>query len=157
MTLEQANRKLAILAATTEATLHLGETIMAQAVKRHVKAVYGDASKLQPDLAESTQAERSRLGFEPNQPLLRTGELLRDSIKIAYEPFGFRVGSEEPVAAYQEFGTATIPPRPAVAIGCSEAMPDVIAIAGSTVRAVMGDRRPLEALAFAEVAEDENL
>jgi hypothetical protein len=142
------------LAATSATTEHLGETLMAQAVKRHIQETYGDASKLQ-DLAESTQAERVRLGYTPNDPLVRTGELLRDSIKIEYDSLGFRVGSEEPVAEYQEFGTARIPPRPAIAIGSAAALPEVEAIAGATMKAMTGNRRPLEVLAFAEVSRDE--
>jgi len=65
-----------------------------------------------PQLADSTQEERARLGYPPNEPLLRTGEL-RDSIKHTVESadLGF-VGTNDAVAKYQEFGTSKIPPRP---------------------------------------------
>ncbi|WOJ89848.1 hypothetical protein RZS28_00595 [Methylocapsa polymorpha] len=65
-----------------------------------------------PQLAESTQEDRARLGYPPNEPLLRTGEL-RDSIKheVASGNEGY-VGTNSPIAKYQEFGTIKIPPRP---------------------------------------------
>ena len=72
-------------------------------------------------LKRSTQRERERHGFTPNDPLLRTGDL-RDSIKKAvYGSFAV-VGSDSMIAVYQELGThgvgvdpATgyhVPPRP---------------------------------------------
>jgi phage gpG-like protein len=145
MTAAQLAEKMAVLVAAAEATAHLGETLMAETVKTHIKDVYGDSGKLQ-DLADSTQEERARLGYSPNDPLVRTGQLLRDSIKIAYDPKGFAVGSEEPVAAFQEFGTGHIPPRPAIAIGASEAMPEVREIMVATAKAVLGFPLDLEAL-----------
>lgn len=63
-------------------------------------------------LAEATQAERARLGFTPDDPLLRDGTLIRDSIKHEVAGHEAVIGSTEEVAAYQEFGTNRIPPRP---------------------------------------------
>jgi phage gpG-like protein len=62
-------------------------------------------------LAASTQAERARLGFTPNDPLERTGKLAR-SIEITIQGHTGYVGTNDPVAEYQEYGTARIPPRP---------------------------------------------
>ncbi len=62
-------------------------------------------------LAPSTQEERARLGFTPNDPLKRTGELAR-SIEITIQGHTGYVGTNDPVAPYQEYGTARIPPRP---------------------------------------------
>jgi hypothetical protein len=72
-------------------------------------------------LADSTIEEKQRLGYvnqvSPTDPLLRTGSL-RASIKGSHEPTGLGsgtvdFGSDDPVAAYQEFGTDRgIPPRP---------------------------------------------
>jgi hypothetical protein len=62
------------------------------------------------EIAEYTKEDRSRKGFTPNDPLLRTGAL-RDSIhhkvvdKVAY------VGSDSDILVYQQLGTARIPPR----------------------------------------------
>lgn len=62
-------------------------------------------------LAPSTQEERARLGFTPNDPLKRTGELSR-SIEITIQGHTGYVGTNDPVAEYMENGTSRIPPRP---------------------------------------------
>lgn len=62
-------------------------------------------------LADSTVAQRERLGFTPNDPLLRTGEL-RGSIERQVHNLEAVIGSKSDIAAYQEFGTDKIPPRP---------------------------------------------
>lgn len=64
-----------------------------------------------PSLAESTQTERERLGFTPDDPLLRRGDL-RESIEHEVSGMTAVIGSKDDVAAYQEFGTDKIPPRP---------------------------------------------
>jgi hypothetical protein len=64
-----------------------------------------------PQLAESTQAERERLGYTPNDPLLRTGEM-RETIEHETHEFTAVIGSKDDKAAWQEFGTDRIPPRP---------------------------------------------
>lgn len=62
-------------------------------------------------LADSTEAEKSRLGYPADAPLLREGAL-RDSIEHEVHGNEAVIGSKSDIAAYQEFGTATIPPRP---------------------------------------------
>lgn len=62
-------------------------------------------------LADSTEAEKARLGYPMDAPLLRTGEL-RDEITHEVEGMEAVVGSADPVMVYQELGTPTIPPRP---------------------------------------------
>ena len=62
-------------------------------------------------LAESTESEKSRLGYPTGAPLLREGDM-RDSIEYEVEGMEAVIGSKSDIAAYQEFGTATIPPRP---------------------------------------------
>lgn len=64
-----------------------------------------------PSLAESTQDERARLGYTQDDPLLRTGDM-RDTIEHETEQFRAVIGSKDDIAAYQEFGTDRIPPRP---------------------------------------------
>lgn len=75
-----------------------------------------------PQLAESTQKDREHKGFAPNEPLLRTGDM-RDSIKHAVVDGVGYVFSNDPIAAYQELGTAHIPPRSFLA-SASAAMED---------------------------------
>lgn len=69
-------------------------------------------------LADSTIEERSRLGFTPDDPLLRTGKL-RDSIQSEIRTVANYdstqeaiIGSKLEVAEIQEFGTSRIPARP---------------------------------------------
>ena len=64
-----------------------------------------------PELAESTQKERERLGFAPNDPLERT-DALKNSISREVRVPEAVVGSTSDIMVYQELGTATIPPRP---------------------------------------------
>lgn len=63
------------------------------------------------ELAESTMAERGRLGYPENEPLLRDGTL-RDSISHEVEQLEVTVGSTSEIAEYHEFGTSKMPPRP---------------------------------------------
>jgi HK97 gp10 family phage protein len=82
----------------------------AKAVIGHYREGYG-----WPQLAPATQADRVRKGFPANEPLLRTGSL-RESIEWTAplhegaEVVGY-VGTNHPVAKFQELGTAKIPPR----------------------------------------------
>ena len=66
------------------------------------------------ELADSTKADRARQGYAENDPLLRDGTL-RDSIVTEHTVMQAVIGSKNPIAAYQEFGTETIPPRPFLA------------------------------------------
>jgi hypothetical protein len=71
-----------------------------------------------PPLSPRTIAEKGRLGFtgqvSSTDPLLRTGEL-RDSIKHVVEDVEVILGSDDPQAAYHEYGTEREPPRPFIA------------------------------------------
>lgn len=63
------------------------------------------------NLAEATVDDRLRKGFTPDDPLLRTGDL-RKSITTKVDGNVAGIGSESPIALYQEQGTSKIPPRP---------------------------------------------
>lgn len=63
------------------------------------------------ELAESTKADRLNKGYDPDEPLLRDGTL-RESIKHEVSGLEAIIGSKSDIAAYQEFGTEKIPPRP---------------------------------------------
>lgn len=62
-------------------------------------------------LADATMAQRESMGYTPNDPLLRSGEL-RDSIGHEVSGLEAEIGSTSDIAVYQELGTETIPPRP---------------------------------------------
>jgi HK97 gp10 family phage protein len=64
-------------------------------------------------LAESTEAEKARLGYPTDAPLLRTGELQESFQHEAHGDEGV-VGSTDPIMVYHEFGTEKMPPRPVV-------------------------------------------
>ncbi len=100
-----------------EKTTHDALDTAAQIIEKDAKKRIG---KYQPAvgphpgwavLTEETQAERERLGFTPNDPLLRTGGL-RDSIQREVHGGTAVIGSKELVAAVQEFGNSRIPARP---------------------------------------------
>ena len=63
------------------------------------------------ELADSTEADKVRKGYETDAPLLRQGDL-RDSIEHEVVGKEAVIGSKSDIAEYQEFGTPTIPPRP---------------------------------------------
>lgn len=82
----------------------------AKAMIGQYQPAYGEFPEWAP-LADSTEAEKARLGYPADAPLLRKGEL-RDSIEKRVEGSEGEVGSTSEIAAYQEFGTEHIPPRP---------------------------------------------
>jgi hypothetical protein len=81
-----------------------------QIVQKKVKATIGRDNEMWPPLAASTIADKQGHGFPTPKPLLRTGEL-RDSIEYTVHGLEGAVGSNDPVAVYQELGTSRIPPR----------------------------------------------
>lgn len=66
-----------------------------------------------PQLADATQRERIELGYTPNDPLLRSGDL-RDSISyvVDLKDLSVYIGSTSDIMPDHEFGTVRIPARP---------------------------------------------
>jgi phage gpG-like protein len=85
-----------------------------------------------PQLAESTQKQREHLGFTPNDPLLRTGEL-RDSIQHKVSHDEVSIGSDNQKAVWHEVGTSRAPPRPFLSETLARKTPEVLDIIGRTV------------------------
>jgi phage gpG-like protein len=108
---------LAAHLATLDADLELARAAILEKacrmVEKEAKRVLGtySAGYNWPQLAESTQDDRVSKGYSANEPLLRTGEL-RASIEHVIEGNEGYVGTNDPVAAYHEFGTSRMPPRP---------------------------------------------
>lgn len=91
------------------------------------------------ELSEATKDERVRLGFPENEPLLRTGQM-RDSIQHVVGDREGCIGTDDPIAEYQELGTSRIPPRSFLAGAAVRKGPQVAHILGlSVVRALVGD------------------
>jgi len=110
----------AVLSVNTVRTLAAMENSMALAarvVQEDAKERIGEYQEaagpypLWEPLAESTEAEKARLGYPPDAPLLRDGTL-RDSIVTEHHALEAIIGSKMPVAAFQEFGTSKMPARP---------------------------------------------
>jgi len=62
-------------------------------------------------LAESTEVEKARLGYQADAPLLREGDLQKSFSHQVNGDEGV-VGSTSDVMPYHEFGTSKMPPRP---------------------------------------------
>lgn len=82
----------------------------AKLVETEAKEVIGTYSYGWPQLAKSTQQDRTRRGFSANEPLLRSGEL-RNSINHEVSDNRAIVGSNLDAAVYAESGTSKEPPR----------------------------------------------
>lgn len=145
---------MAITPLAIAAELKRGLEMSAKAIEETAKAEIG---KYQPEvgpfpewpeLAESTQAERERLGYTPNDPLLRTGDL-RDSIKREVGNLEAVIGSESDIAAYQEFGTDKIPARPFMGPAAFHNKNKIAAVLGAaTVSGMFGGGRIHPALGY---------
>jgi hypothetical protein len=119
-------------------------------LQRNVCAVYGDNTKFEQnypgsgDLAESTQKEREREGFTPNDPLLRDGTLLRDNVERFSEGFTAAAGTSEIVNQYHEEGYVNwrsgkvVPPRPTFKIGLKDSEAEVVALLDAAVGSILG-------------------
>lgn len=82
-------------------------------------------------LADSTEAEKARLGYEPDAPLLRTGEM-KKSIRADAERNEAVVGSNDEILKYHEFGTDRMPPRPVLGPAAHYSSPRILAQFGKT-------------------------
>jgi phage gpG-like protein len=116
----------AVVRAPIVAAVALTETMEAVAVE--AKSYIGHEMPGWAPLAESTVAEKQRLGYtghlSPTDPLLRTGEM-RESIGSSVDAATLTgvVGSTDKLAAFQELGTAHIPPRPFLSTSMFRAQP----------------------------------
>jgi phage gpG-like protein len=90
-------------------------------------------------LADSTHADKEKLGYSPpDNPLLREGDL-RDSIGHVVSGHEAAVGSNSDVAVYQELGTRHMPPRSFLAGSAVRKEGDVVEILGEgAVAALVG-------------------
>ena len=84
----------------------------AKIVEEEAKRVIGTYDYGWPQLAESTQTQREKLGYSANEPILREGDV-RASIGHTVDilEHASYVGSDSPIAVYQELGTKHTPPR----------------------------------------------
>jgi HK97 gp10 family phage protein len=126
------------------------EAGLKEVVKRIEKTAKDEIGHYQPSigpfnawdpLADSTEEDKARKGFEPNAPLERTGQF-RDSWKSEAEGKEGVVGSTDERAPWFEFGTTKMPPRPVLGpavIHNSAAIKKIIGKA--TVHGIVGGKR----------------
>lgn len=100
-----------------EATLSVAATYIEEEAKRKFGIKQDPVGPFNgwKDLAEATQEDRIQKGYEPNNPLYRTGDLM-NSIHHKVEGNEAVVGSDDERMVWQELGTPDakhpIPPRP---------------------------------------------
>jgi len=85
-------------------------------------------------LSPEYEAAKVRAGFEPDAPLLRTGEM-RESIRYVVATDGSMavVGSDDQKMVWHELGTDKMPPRPVMGPAGIHGAPRVAHIASSMV------------------------
>lgn len=96
------------------------------------------------ELADSTKAERSRLGYSENDPGYRSGEMQR-SVQRHVEGDEAAVGSNDQDLVWFDIGTSRQPPRPVMGPAAIHSKPRVQKIIGLTMYAWLagrGWRRP---------------
>ena len=92
-----------------------GAEIIRDEIKREMGVYQDEAGPFEAwqELARRTKRERVALGFTENDPLRRSGELAA-SVGERSEGNRASIGSDDPVAVWQERGTERIPPRAAI-------------------------------------------
>lgn len=109
--------KLVELQASEVLALHHGLKKVAKLVEQTAKAEIGqyqDAIGPFPawaPLTDSTEAQKERMGYPADSPLLATGEM-RDSIEHEVHGLEAEIGSNNDKMVWQELGTDRIPARP---------------------------------------------
>jgi hypothetical protein len=91
------------------------------------------------ELADSTQAERARLGYSENDPGYRSGAMQR-SIERKVEGSDAVVGSNDQDLVWFDQGTVKQPPRAVLGAAAIHSRPRVMRIIGETVFAWLGGR-----------------
>ncbi len=123
----------------------------AEIVEKQAKAEIGNYQQAIADfpawaeLAENTKEDRVSKGFTENDPLSRTGGL-RDSITHEVEGLEAVIGSESPIALYQELGTATIPPRSFLGTALASKQSQVVKLIGEHAVGALIEGRPFSYL-----------
>lgn len=109
-----------------------------QIIEKKAKSVIGTNNPSWPALQPATIASKAREGFKTPAPLLRTGEM-RDLIQHTVHGNEGCVGSDDPVALWQELGTSKIPPRSFLVSSAIASIDRIERVAGAaTVAALVG-------------------
>lgn len=128
------------LAAESHAVMHHAVTISADEIKDTAQGIIGqyqDAIGPYPkweDLADSTEAEKARLGYSVDAPLLRTGEMQK-SIEQRTIGTEAEIGSNDRKMIWHELGTDRMPPRPVLGPAAMHSKDRVAHFVGKTTLA----------------------
>jgi HK97 gp10 family phage protein len=108
---------LAAIEVAVKVQAHKGLERAALLVEKTAKAEIGhyqDAVGPFPawaELAESTEAQKARMGYRAGAPLEASGAM-RDDISHEIDGDEAAIGSPDDTMVYHEFGTSKMPPRP---------------------------------------------
>lgn len=105
----------------------------AKVIEKEAKRVIGTYDYGWPELAPSTQDTRASLGYDPDEPLLREGDLRTSIEHTIVSDKEAEIGSNSDVAVYQELGTPTIPSRSFLAGAASAKGKECAEILGEVV------------------------
>lgn len=123
---EQFARHLEQSLLTVEPRLEVGLAAVGEHTKVMAAEYIGNELPEWKPLADSTIAEKERLGYtghvSATDPLLRTGANEK-SIDVSVEGLTQAVGSPSKIFLYQEMGTHTIPPRPSISLAALNSLP----------------------------------
>jgi len=115
--LEQFAREMSFASATIATGLEASFRVIVKEIEETAKEeigvyqpAYGPFNAWAP-LAESTKADRIRMGYSEDEPLMRSGEL-RESIQSEVVGLAAIVGTKSEIGPWLEVGTERIPPRP---------------------------------------------
>jgi hypothetical protein len=134
MTLKQLAARLEAMAAKAAVAPEVAAARLAPVMIATAKEVIG--THVLRDLMESTQAERVRLGFTPNDPLKRTGSF-QDTIEGgALGPVAF-AGTNDPRGEWFEFGTVHAAPFSLFSLSEGSVLPAAVAIGEAVSAEVM--------------------
>jgi phage gpG-like protein len=109
-------------------------------VEKEAKRVIGTYDYNWPTLAPSTQAHHTKMGANPDEPLLITGKM-RNSIQHSADHKEAHIGSNEDIAVWQELGTAKIPPRSFLMQAAIHKTDEVVKSIGGDIVGFLAGRR----------------
>jgi phage gpG-like protein len=129
-----------------EATLEAAATYIEDEAKRKF-GVYQNAVgpyPAWPELADSTKEDREERGYEPNNPLYRSGDLMH-SITHKVEGDTAIIGSDSDVMVYQELGVpaSNLPARPVLGPAAFQSKAKVLALIEKGTEAWLGNKGAL--------------
>lgn len=125
------------LAATSGAVKHHILDKAGEEVQKTAQGMIGDYQQAVgqypawEELADSTKAERSRLGYSENDPGYRSGEMQK-SVQRTVSGEEMAVGSNDPHIVWFDQGTPSQPPRPIFGPAALHSMDRVKTIIGAT-------------------------